>query len=150
MAGVVLRYSIHDAPSKEFLERLSRINTRPLMDEIGAYVVSVTNERFEQGITPTGESWKPSQRALREGGKTLIDHGHLRDSYTHIVLSDHAVDIGSDLPYAHIHHKGGKAGRNHSVTIDPRPALGINDADRHEIQLITHDFLRDASDGALQ
>jgi phage virion morphogenesis protein len=121
----------------------------PLMNIIGAVLESSTRQRFRSGVAPDGTAWKPSIRATRKGGKTLLDHGHLRDSITHDA-DDRAAIVGSNLIYAAIHQVGGiiraKAGgmltfkipgigwrRVAKVTIPARPYLGVSDRDRVEI-----------------
>jgi phage virion morphogenesis protein len=120
-----------------------------LMNIIGAVLESSTRQRFRTGVAPDGASWKPSVRATKKGGKTLLDHGHLRDSITHDADDKTAV-VGSNLIYAAIHQVGGiiraKAGgmltfnipgvgwrRVAKVTIPARPYLGVSDRDRVEI-----------------
>lgn len=142
MTGIVLHTELRDFGVPErVLRRLADADTEPLMAEIGEYVLSQTLRNFDQEQTPDGERWTPSKRAERDGGKTLQDKGHLRDSYAYEASRD-SVEIGSNIIYAAIHHVGGKAGRNRSVTIEPRPALGITEEDRAEIGEQTLDFYR--------
>ena len=82
-----------------------------------------------QGRTTT---WKRNNKskgrvkgAVREPGKTLIDHHHLYDSYAY-QLNNAGVEIGSALIYSAIHHFGGKAGRGLKTTITARPVLGVS------------------------
>lgn len=82
----------------------------------------------------------------RKGGKTLVDTARLRDSIDSIATSD-AVAVGSNVKYARIHQMGGKAGRGHSVTIEPRPYLGINAESMADIQEAVADFIADAFRG---
>lgn len=142
MSGIVLHAQLRDfgIPAR-VLRHLADADTEPLMEEIGEYVLSQTLLNFAQEKTPDGERWKPSRRAERDGGKTLQDRGHLRDSYAY-EASRRKVDIGSNMIYAAIHHFGGKAGRGKKATIDPRPALGITDTDRAEIGAQVLDFYR--------
>jgi phage virion morphogenesis protein len=122
---------------------------RKLMNNIGAVLEASTKKRFRTNIAPDGTSWKPSIRARLKGGRTLFQHGHLRDSITHDA-EDQRVEIGSNLIYAAIHQLGGviraKAGgvltfnipgigwrRVASVAIPARPYLGVSEDDRLEI-----------------
>jgi len=131
-----------------------------LMDEIGSALVTSTQQRFEAGTGPDGERWTPSMRALRTGGQTLTDRGHLRDSVTH-AANARSVQVGSNLIYARPHQLGAtiraKAGGalaiplpdggvalKQSVTLPARPYLGISADDQAEIGDIIRERLRDA------
>lgn len=142
MSGLGMRVTLQnmDLP-KQMLRRLERANTQPLMDEIGDVVLSETLINFDLEQTPEGEDWTPSQRAKSKGGKTLQDSGRLRDSYVYDAQRDQ-VEIGSNTIYSLIHHAGGKAGRNQSVDLPARPALGITNELESEIGDITLDFYR--------
>jgi len=133
---------------QQLFKDLSRIDTQPLMDEVGDYLLSETLLNFQNTQTPEGQTWKKSRRAEDEGGKTLTDYGHLRDSYTYNASSD-SVEVGSALVYAAIHHNGGtieaktskglkfKIGDSwitkQSIEMPARPALGLTDAYQTEI-----------------
>jgi len=146
--SVRLVHSINDIAAREFLSRLSDVDTRPMFDEVGGYLDSEVARRFISGEDWEGNALIPSQRALKEGGKTLVDFGHLRDSYTHNVFIDGSgVEHGSDMVYAAIQHFGGKAGRNQSVELDARPVMGINADDEDEINYIVDDFYQSVVNG---
>ncbi|MDX9860888.1 MAG: phage virion morphogenesis protein [Rhodospirillales bacterium] len=129
---------------------------RPLMEEIGAAMVSSTVQRFEDGRGPDGKAWPKSLRARLEGGKTLVDKAHLRDSITYDAGAD-SVEIGTNLVYAGTHQTGaeirakvadylsfrvgGRWARKKKVTIPARPYLGISAADEDEIEAIAGDYL---------
>ena len=49
--------------------------SKAAMEEIGEMLTSSTVERFSTSTAPDGTKWKPSQRAEKEGGKTLVDKG---------------------------------------------------------------------------
>ena len=114
----------------------------PLMDEIGAYLDSETTQRFKDSVDPDGNLWKQSNRARDELGKTLVDHGHLRDSFTHIATKN-SVTHGSDMTYAAIHQFGGKTGRGHKSLLPQRKILGINANDKTEILAMAKSFFRE-------
>lgn len=114
----------------------------PLMDELGGLMVASTIDRFENSKSPDGISWAPSERALAEGGKTLIDKGLLMGSITHVPGNDQ-VEVGSNLVYAGIHQFGGDAGRSGSSEIVARPYLGISIGDEFAIEEATQDYLQD-------
>jgi len=135
--------------------RLGRLLARfgdlfPLMDRIGELLENTTRLRFETGRSPEGAPWKPSIRAEKEGGKTLVKDGHLRDSITHRASADR-VEIGTNLIYAAIHQLGGTIrpvradalvfelpgglGLVHAkqVVIPARPYLGVSTSDEAAI-----------------
>jgi len=143
MAGVQLKYSVDMAKPLAMLKRLEDFNARAMFDDIGGYLNTETDKRFKEGKDPDGNLWEVSQRAADEGGNTLIDFGHLRDSITHVTFIDGSgLDQGTNLIYAGIHQIGGKAGRNQSVTLPARPFIGINDDDAAEIDNIVEDHIR--------
>jgi phage virion morphogenesis protein len=109
--------------------------SRQALADIGETLVASTLERFETSTAPDGTPWQPSHRAEKEDGKTLVDTGRLRGSIGYEVGPD-SVSVGSNLVYARIHQLGGKAGRGHSVTLPPRPYLGISGADIQEARAI--------------
>jgi len=110
------------------------------MEEIGEMLVSSTVERFDSSTAPDGSRWTPSQRAEKEGGKTLVDTGRLRGSIGYEASPDQVV-VGSNLVYARIQQLGGKAGRNHAVELPARPYLGVSDDDIDEARAILADHL---------
>jgi phage virion morphogenesis protein len=143
MSGVKITVQVRNVQVLNLLNDLSRMDTHKVFDEIGAYLVSETNRRFQETVDPDGKAWVPSQRAILENGKTLVDHGHLRDSITHLVAADgRGVQVGTNMVYGAIHQFGGQAGRGRNVRLIARPYLGINDADVREIEMIAHEFLR--------
>jgi phage virion morphogenesis protein len=158
MAGVQIRIDMGALPEAgRRLQEVLRGDRTPLMDEIGASLVTSTQQRFEDGVGPDGQSWPESYRASTEGGQTLVDHSHLRDSVTH-APSARDVAIGSNLIYAGVHQEGavirakgpkalrfqigGRWATKRQVTIPARPFLGISGADRAEIGAILQDHLR--------
>ena len=57
---------------------------RPALRDIGGHLRLELAMRFLRGIAPDGTRWKPSKRAKAQAGgkgKTLVDRGHLRDSF---------------------------------------------------------------------
>ncbi len=133
--GLRLEYQ-HDLNDLErIFGRLSRLNFAKADDEIGGYMVSEIVGRFEEQKTWEGDDFVRSQTAIERKGQTLIEHGHLRDSYTWQVTT-RGLAIGSDLDYAAIHHFGGQAGRGLKSTITSNPVLGVNEQDADEIGAI--------------
>ncbi len=144
----------------------------PLMDDIGQYGVTSTIDRFDEGVDPAGVPWIPSARAVAEGGKTLIDNAHLRNSMTHKADRDQ-VAWGTNIKYARRHNQGftgtetvgsfkrtksqvfGQKLREPIEVVIPsftrkantpkRQFLGLSIADVAEIEALTEDYIRDAA-----
>lgn len=138
-------------------------NHAALLESVGEALVSGTVKRFADEEGPDGEKWQPSARAASEGGKTLTDTGRLRNSIDYAVAPD-KVMVGTNLPYAMIHQKGGtitpkKAKRlvfdtpgggkafAKEVTIPPRPFIGISNDDMDEVRATIAAFLSGAFKG---
>ena len=79
-------------------------NVGPAMQEIGEKQVSSFLENFRLGGRP--DSWKPSQRAIKHGGQTLMGSGRLMKSITPFQVDGPTLVFGSNLPYAAIHQYG--------------------------------------------
>lgn len=130
---------------------------------IGVALEATTMERFDSGTGPDGEAWVPSLRVQVQGGKTLVDHGHLRDSI-HSIPENNAVEIGSAHISAGIHQFGGvisaKGGALRfrladggfatvkSVTIPARPFVGLSSEDGRIVEGIAAGALERAMGGA--
>ena len=171
MTGV--RIEVDDKELRGALARLAGLGedlSRPLRD-VGQYLVTETNLRFETERGPGGLPWKESGRALAQGGQTLSDSGRLKQSVT-LRVGARDVQVGTNVRYAAIHQFGGTiraktskglrfrlpwlkaAGesgwrRVQSVTLPARPFLGVDATDREEIALILQKHLaRLAAGGA--
>lgn len=160
--GAQLHVALGDAEAQAVLGRLRALagNLTPMWQEIGDSLVTSTAMRFETGRGPGGVPWKPSRRAQREGGRTLIDSGILRASINRAADAD-GVTIGTNTRYAAVHQFGvtirAKTSRGlrfrigdrwvtkRTVFIPPRPFLGVDDDDRAEILAIATDHLREAA-----
>ncbi len=148
MSSITLDLDIQNMPEVlDVFEQLKQAgqDLRPVWDDIGAYFASETEERFLTGTAPDGTAWEPSQRALNESGTTLVDHSHLRDSFTWTADPD-SFEFGTNVIYAGIHQKGGKTGRNHSVEMPVREILPeeLHPEDEAEILNIVNLHLKNA------
>lgn len=137
------------------------------MAAIAGVMMSATQERFDYERDPLGVPWKPSQRAIEDGGKTLYKEGQLRMNVvsrsgrdTAVVgVEDNAANDSRRRPvrdYALIHQQGGTirprqgkalsfAGRVlASVTIPQRAYLGFSDDERTETERILTEYLAEA------
>lgn len=128
-------------PLRRFLELERRAqNLAGFFDELGQYLVSEYQTNLQLGISPTGENWgrdNPSHRAVAENGQTLIDHGHLLRSMTHL-FSATELQVGTNVVYAAIHQLGGISAQGHEV--DARPWMGWKQAYTDEAQEILQAF----------
>lgn len=100
--------------------------------------------------------WIPSQRALGQSvqrgwykvkGQTLMQRGILAKSVTYRADA-RSVTIGTNLVYGAIHHFGGQAGRNKSVTLPARPWLVVQPEDYEEIEEAALSFFERVFGGA--
>lgn len=132
-------------------------NLAPLMKGVAGWLESSTRLRFQTNLGPSGAPWKPSMRARLTGGRTLVEHGILRDSITSDSGDDFAA-VGTNDPRGPIHQFGGvikpvtaKALRFalpgggfrtvRSVTMPARPFLGLSAVDIEEIEGMAAGYL---------
>ena len=165
MAGITQRITIDDEAARGALDAAIALgqDLTPVLDEIGAQVVSTIELRFEAGLAPDGTPWQPSRRAREQGGRTLIDSRRLLGSLSHQPDAT-GVDVGFNAIYAAIHHFGGtikaKPGKRlrffdasgkpvfrRKVTIPRRPLIGTEDFDPEDIGAVVADFVADAFGG---
>jgi phage gpG-like protein len=110
MTGVSMEVTLDSTEATEAMQRLAEFGddrAHALWDAIGAEMVTSTQLRFRSGVDPDGDPWKPSQRVIKHGGATLIEHGYLLASQTHNVLDGNdGVAWGSNLIYAAVQQTG--------------------------------------------
>lgn len=94
----------------------------PLGNAIAGSFLAVVEDNFDQEGRPKWAGLNPDYAARRKGGKILFVTGRLRGSIFTSV-SPGEVLIGTNMPYAAIHHFGGLAGRGHNVKIPARPFM---------------------------
>lgn len=146
MAGVSFDIKIDDAEVRKAVSNLyaKSKDMSGAFDAIGHKLENSTVARFNSGTDPDGNPWKESIRARLFGGKTLVNKKYLKDSITHNLIGIKGVEVGTNKIYGAIHQLGGTAGRNHSVTIDARPFLGISAQDKVDIVNILKSHLEGA------
>lgn len=135
------------------IEGLANAPTEELADGIGRLVQESTRNRIRSSKTsPSGAPWK----ANRAGTSTLYRSGALERSIDYVASAD-SVFVGSGLVYARIHQAGGKivpktakalafmaGGRlvfARSVTLPPRPFLGLSAQDQTDIVRAAEDWI---------
>lgn len=130
MAGVFVEVS---GDALDILQLLRHKSGDPtdILDDIGAFLDQDVTTRFLNELAPDGTRWEQSEAARTGKGRdpalpglTLTDKSGLVGSVTHKPKGDELIH-GLGEEYAAIHHFGGKAGRNHSVTLPARPIIGI-------------------------
>ncbi len=121
-------------------------NLRPLMKNIAGIFAYSAEENFANQGRPkwTGlkEVTKKARIKIKKWpGKILQVEGMLASSLS-TQYGDSSAIIGSNLPYAAIHQKGGKAGKNKKVEIPARPYLQLTDDDFDEILYSIKEYLK--------
>lgn len=128
-----------------------------LFNEIGINLTENARLRFSDEVSPDLIPWKPSKRAINQGGKTLRDTGNLLASITHEVLSD-GVAYGTNVPYATTLHfgatikasgseyltfrvPGGGWAKKREVEIPARPFIGLDTEDKQMVVDLIGAFL---------
>ncbi len=148
MAGAGVEFTYTDKDLQDLIKGAAgRINDMsPVMKSFAEYMVNRTDERFEKEQAPDGSPWAPLSDVTkaRKAKLNKIDKILQQDGYLRLVHPDSdkkSASVYSDKEYAAIHNYGGKAGRNHSVTIQKREFLGFNDEDIQEFIETAKDFI---------
>ncbi|WP_339863191.1 phage virion morphogenesis protein [Paremcibacter congregatus] len=165
MTGFRTHLELDDADLQRMFSGLLSMgqNLAPVLDEIGAYVEMSTKERFESNIAPDGTPWTPSHRAQAEGGRTLLNEGHLRDSINRAPASQDEVVVSTNLIYAAIHQTGGTIVPRSAkklafktpfgmafldeVTLPARPFFGLSAEDNRAIPEVALDYYEEVAGG---
>ena len=116
MLEINLDTSSLDRGLSQLLQNVS--HPRKMMKAIATEMTSLTEENFESESFG-GNRWKQSQRAA-QGGQTLQLTGQLAASISTQVGNDFAR-IGSNKPYAAIHHLGGYQAETIASNFQPDP-----------------------------
>ena len=111
---ISVKYTIKDLEAKTAIKQATRRLAEPekALKECGLVLLRSIAKNFKAGGRPG--RWHPSKRALREGGKTLIDTARLLRSINMRVLG-RILTVGTNVKYARVHQLGGKLDKN--VTI---------------------------------
>jgi len=139
MAGIAVEVAGISKLTKAF-NKLSGLNTQALLTNVEAAIDRDLVKRFQTGTDPEGTPWLPSQRAIDDGGNTLLVRGNLRDSF-HGVITGEQLLYGSDEKYAAIHQFGGKNGRGRKNTVVARPMIGLGPRQLRIINNAVDDFM---------
>jgi phage virion morphogenesis protein len=153
MAGVELSLTVDDEEVRRAIAGLAArsLNLREPFEEIGASLVTSTQQRFEDEEDPEGEPWpelaestrnrRVTKRKLRGSEHILRDRGHLYGSITYLASATE-VAVGSNRKYAAIHQLGGTEDMAPGPAAVPaRPFLGLSGADEREVAEILLEHL---------
>jgi len=108
MSGVRLNVTLRENATPAF-RRLQQLaaDPRPMLAAIGQALVTNRQLRFEDGRGPDRKPWKPSIRAQRERGQTLVQRGLLRESVVRQpAVAGRSVTLSTKLRYAAVHEFG--------------------------------------------
>lgn len=153
-----------DGDTQAMLRRIrsfSEIDRRSINAALAEGVRESTLERFRQSKGPDGRRWKTSERAMLEGGKTLVKTAQLRNSI-HARSDASGFAVGTNVKHAATHQFGepgrtirarrkkalrfkigGKwiSKKQVRVTIPARPFLGLSDEDMQEMKATVEEFI---------
>lgn len=132
-------------------------NLRPLLSEIGDFLVESTKQRFTDGVGPDGEKWKGNSdttinlvwtdkngnsRGPKGRDTPLFYGGFLQESISYSA-GENELQVGSSMEYAAMQQFGGtKDEFPHLLgNIPERPFLGVSDADEQMILTTVDGFL---------
>lgn len=145
MSGVSIQYEVSNDLLLEHLHRLEVWALDDVKAGIGEYLIGQIQDRFDHQKLWDGSGMPQSKAARERSGQTLIDHRLLYRSYVYNPTAD-GVEVGSNSPYARIHHFGGETGHpNGRFEMTARPVLGINPDDERAIGDIILNDLRGLS-----
>lgn len=129
---------------------LGDTDTRPLMDELGAAVVSQTQRRINsEKAGPDGTPWEPwseSYAKTRHQGQSLLQSfNYLYESIEHILgISGDHTEVGSNLVYAAAQQYGldmSVIGTRRRIQIPAHPYLGISSENEGDLVALVDDFV---------
>lgn len=89
------------------MKRLKASGMKRVTQQVGNEALALVLECFVLETSPFGEKWKQSQRARRDGGKTLQDTRRLHNSINLRVTGKDSFRIATNVKYARIHNEGG-------------------------------------------
>lgn len=112
MTGARVTITVDDRGLTALFARLraAGADLGPAMEDIAGELEETARRRFESGVGPGGVPWTPSARAIRSGGKTLVDSGQLLASITSRSSRSEA-EAGTNKDYAALHQFGGTVDR---------------------------------------
>lgn len=117
--------------SKRVIGKLREARSRlkdpaPLMRDLSIKLHQNVIARFVLEKDPQEKPWKPSQRALRDGGQTLTDTGRLRGSIRFASDKNSAEVFTNSLVYAAPHNYGIGQVKRQFIGFGPQDEAVIN------------------------
>lgn len=113
MAGVRFEVEFNSLAAQDALNQLGVKlgDVKPALRDIGEYLLAVHMQRFNTQTAPDGTPWQPLSPRYQKQKKKNKDKILTRDGYLGRTLRyqvrDNELALGSNLPYAAIHHFGG-------------------------------------------
>ena len=159
MPGATLHVEIDDARVRATLDRLKEAGAdlRPVMEDVGEYLLRTTRERFRDQEDPDGSPWAPlspgyKARKRRKQNMVLTLNGYLGGGLVYRADSGSVV-VGSPSIHAGTHQFGASTGAFGTTSrgspipwgdIPARPFFGLSSEDEWEVLEILTDHLIDA------
>jgi phage virion morphogenesis protein len=131
MAGAGIEARFDEREFQAILTALSRAampDLKAIADFAGGELDYIAKQAFEKEQDPvTGAAWKQLKKPRKDGSTRPILNagGQLKRSLVWESFPDGSVIYGSNMIYARIHLKGGRAGRGQKVIIPARPYMGV-------------------------
>jgi len=127
------------------IDRLAELPLLPLLESIGAEVVSQTQRRIAvDKASPSGQAWpewSAEYAETRHSGQSLLQgENHLVNSMTFQTMGD-SVLVGSPLVYAATHQYG-----DEDRGIPQREYLGLEGVDLDDVVGLIEDYLEELAD----
>lgn len=120
-----------DPQLRRWLDKLKNPRTRQrILSSIAIELKNSTRARFFFSKEPDGDTWVPSKAAEKEGRRTLVKSGRLRDSVATNVIGD-KIEIG--IPSSTIYGKKFQLGEDGQIK---REFLGVSNEDERTIVTI--------------
>lgn len=128
-------------------------NLKPVLGDIGEYLIVSTRERFAQKKAPDGTPWKknsPVTQKIKGRDDALVGDSKSLSRYFDYVLSKNSLTFGSKFEYAALQHHGarqgqfGKSKRGGPLpwgNIPARPFIGLSRDDNAAVKDIISEFL---------
>lgn len=111
---VAVKVTIKDIEAKTVLKNLEQRLSKPqqALKECGLVLLRSISKTFKAGGRPV--RWKPSLRAIKSKGQTLVKTARLKNSITMQVLGK-TMTVGTNVKYGRIHQLGGHIQKNVTV-----------------------------------
>lgn len=111
MSGVTLEYDAAKAVAKLNVLASALDDPRRMYLDMGEHLLATTQQRFSTQSAPDGSPWQAltpayQRRKRKNKNRILVLDAYLKNLLRYQATSDELL-VGSDRPYAAIHHLGG-------------------------------------------